>query len=102
LLPVTLLAPRIWRWLLDVWNMYAPRIIAIFFSTNVFIFKIIFACIIYLITLSTTRLHSLRVLDAIMSVEHWWNDTDGGKPKYSVKKLSQCHFALHKSHKFWP
>jgi hypothetical protein len=87
LLPVTLLALRIRRWLLDVWNIYAPWIIAIFFSTNVFIFIIIFTCIICLMTLSTTRLHSLRVLDEIMRVEHWWNDTDGGKPKYSMKKL---------------
>jgi hypothetical protein len=68
----------------------------------VFTFTIIFACIIYLITLSTTRLHNLRVLDEIMSVDHWWNYTDGEKPKYSVKKLSQCHFVLHKSHTFWP
>jgi len=52
-------------------------------------------------TLSTARLQSLRVLDEIMSVEHWLNDTDRGKPKYSVKKLSQWHFVLHKSHRHW-
>jgi hypothetical protein len=24
-----------------------------------------------------------------MSMEHWWNDTDRGKPRYSVKNLSK-------------
>jgi len=27
-----------------------------------------------------------------MDMEHWWNGTDGGKPKHSGKILSQCHF----------
>jgi hypothetical protein len=31
-------------------------------------------------------------------MEDWWNDTDLGKPKYSEKNLSQCHFVRHKSH----
>jgi len=26
-----------------------------------------------------------------MSVEHWWNDADRKKPKYSGVKLSQLH-----------
>jgi hypothetical protein len=26
-------------------------------------------------------------------MEHRWNETDRGKPKYSGKNLSQCHFA---------
>jgi hypothetical protein len=26
------------------------------------------------------------------SVNHWWNDTDMGKPKYLEKNLCQCHF----------
>ena len=30
--------------------------------------------------------------------EHRWNETDTGKPKYSGKNLSQCHFFHHKSH----
>jgi hypothetical protein len=34
----------------------------------------------------------------IMSMEFWWNDTDWGKPQYSEKNLSQCHFVRHKSH----
>jgi len=25
-----------------------------------------------------------------MSMEHWWNDTGGGKPKYSDKEARPC------------
>jgi hypothetical protein len=32
------------------------------------------------------------------SMEHWWNDTDREKPKYSEKNLSQCPFVHHKAH----
>jgi hypothetical protein len=31
-------------------------------------------------------------------MEHRWNEIDRGKPKYSVKNLSQWHFVHHKSH----
>jgi hypothetical protein len=31
-------------------------------------------------------------------MEHWWNEIDKGKPKYSGKNLSQCLFVHHKSH----
>jgi hypothetical protein len=31
-------------------------------------------------------------------MEHWWNETDSGKLKYSEKNLSQCHCVSHKSH----
>jgi hypothetical protein len=30
-------------------------------------------------------------------MEHRWNEIDWGKPKYSGKNLSQCHFVHHKS-----
>jgi hypothetical protein len=30
-----------------------------------------------------------------MSMEHWWNDTDWGRPKYWDKNLPQCHFVHH-------
>jgi hypothetical protein len=33
----------------------------------------------------------LRVMD------HQWNETDRGKPKYLVKNVSQCHFVHQKS-----
>jgi hypothetical protein len=29
-------------------------------------------------------------------MERWWNDSDGGKQKYSEKKLSQSQFARKK------
>jgi hypothetical protein len=35
-------------------------------------------------------------------MEHRWNETDKGKPKYSGKNLSQCNFVYHKSHMDWP
>ena len=31
-----------------------------------------------------------------------WNNYDGGKPKYSVKTLSQCHFILSQCHFILP
>jgi hypothetical protein len=31
-------------------------------------------------------------------MEHWCNEIDRGKPKYSGKNLSQCQFVYHKSH----
>jgi hypothetical protein len=31
-------------------------------------------------------------------MEHRWNEIDRGKPKYSEKNLSQCHYVHHKSH----
>jgi hypothetical protein len=31
-------------------------------------------------------------------IEHRWNEIGRGKPKYSGKNLSQCHFVHHKSH----
>jgi hypothetical protein len=31
-------------------------------------------------------------------MEHRWNEIDKGKPKYSEKNLSQCHFVHHKYH----
>ena len=33
-----------------------------------------------------------------MSMERWWNGTDGGKPKFSLKTLSECHFVHLKFH----
>jgi hypothetical protein len=30
-------------------------------------------------------------------MEHRWNEIDRGKPNYSGKNLSQCHFAHQKS-----
>jgi hypothetical protein len=32
-----------------------------------------------------------------MTIEHWWNDTDRRKPKFSEQNLSHCHFVQHKS-----
>jgi len=35
------------------------------------------------------------------SVEHWCNDPDRTKSKYSDKSLSHCHFVHHKFHTDW-
>ena len=32
----------------------------------------------------------------MMRIEHWWNDIDTGKQKYSEKTLSQRHFENYK------
>ena len=37
-----------------------------------------------------------------MNGDHWWNDTDREKPKYSEKNLSQFHFLHYKSHIDYP
>jgi hypothetical protein len=33
-----------------------------------------------------------------VSMEHWWNDINRGKPKCSEKTLSQCNLFRHESH----
>jgi hypothetical protein len=33
-----------------------------------------------------------------LALEHWWNEIDRRKPKYSGKTLSQRYFVHHKSH----
>ena len=33
-----------------------------------------------------------------VSMEHWWNYINRGKPKCSEKNLSQCHLFRHESH----
>jgi len=38
------------------------------------------------------RPHSVSVSSKWMSVEHWWNCTNKGKPKYPEKNQSCCHF----------
>jgi hypothetical protein len=42
------------------------------------------------------------VFSFFLVMEHRWNEVDRGKPKYSGKNLSQCHFIHHKSHMDWP
>jgi hypothetical protein len=37
-----------------------------------------------------------------MSMEHWKNNTDIIKQKYSERNLSQCHCVRHKPHIDWP
>jgi hypothetical protein len=37
-------------------------------------------------------------LSFFLVMDHRWNEIGRGKPKYSGKNLSQCHFVHHKSH----
>jgi len=46
----------------------------------------------------TIKLQSLySVHDRSMNMDHWWNDSDRGKPKYLLKNLCICLYAHHKS-----
>ena len=37
-----------------------------------------------------------------MGMEHWWNDTDKGKPEYWDRNLFQWHCVHQKCHTDWP
>jgi len=37
-----------------------------------------------------------------MSLKYWWEDNDKGKPKYSKKDMSKCHYVHNKFHMNWP
>jgi len=37
-----------------------------------------------------------------MSMERWWNDSDGGIPNYWDRRLLQCHFIHLTPHIDWP
>jgi len=37
-----------------------------------------------------------------INTEHWWNDTDRRKPKYSDRNLSQCQSVHYESNTNWP
>jgi len=41
------------------------------------------------------------MIDEEMNAGHWQNDKDRGKPKYSEKNLSKCHFVQCKSQMDW-
>jgi hypothetical protein len=43
-----------------------------------------------------------QIFSLFQVMEHRWNEIDRGKPKYSAKNLSQCHFVHHRSHMDWP
>jgi hypothetical protein len=36
-----------------------------------------------------------------MCIRHRWNDSEGAKPKYTEKDLSQFYFVQQKSHMDW-
>jgi len=37
-----------------------------------------------------------------MSMEHWWNDADRRKPKYTEKSLSRCNIIYLRFCTDWP
>jgi hypothetical protein len=40
----------------------------------------------------------IKLFSFFQVMEHWWNEIDRGKPKYSRGNLSQHHFVHRKSH----
>lgn len=42
------------------------------------------------------------VLDQLMVVGHWWNESDRVNPKYFDESLSKCHFFCHTFQKDLP
>ena len=45
--------------------------------------------------------YTVLVTDEGMNMEHWWNYSDTGKPKYLKENLSQCHFVHYEVHMNW-
>jgi hypothetical protein len=45
--------------------------------------------------------HVALMIEDWMNVEHWWNNTNRGKLKYSKKNLFHCHFFHHRHHMHW-
>jgi hypothetical protein len=44
----------------------------------------------------------VSVINESLSVEHWWEDKEGGKSKHLEINLSQCRVVEHKSAITWP
>jgi hypothetical protein len=48
--------------------------------------------------MKTMMMMTMMIFIPFLVMEHRWNEIDSGKPKYSGKNLSQCHFVYHTSH----
>jgi len=55
----------------------------------------------YLLMLTYSEDYAALMIDDWMSIEHWWNASDG-KMEGVWKNLSHFHSIHHKSHRDWP
>jgi len=88
-------------YVLNILNMvYTVRFFSskcsLFHNSNVFGSG--FIHILYAVCVLKFRKKNISGAKRLMRTQHWWNDTDRGKPKYSEENVYQYNFVHHKSH----